>query len=371
VIHIDGSFGEGGGQVFRSALTLATVTRQPVHIERIRAKRPNPGLAPQHRTVLRALAGICSAEVFGDEIGSQEVTFHPAGEPQSGRYTFDVAQLAQGGSAGSVTLIFQALVLPLAVASGRSHLTLRGGTHVAWSPPYDALEGVYLPMLASMGLEASCSLDAWGFYPRGGGQMSAVVHGLERSGGMARKELEEGMQNPFADIDLASLELISRGELVSIRGRSVACNLPSHIAQRMGDRARGILERKGMRTDIRPMRVSGRGPGAGIFLIAEYEHTLAGFSALGRPGKPSEQVAEEVSERVLNFHTGGAVVDQHLADQLLLPLAFAGGRSSMVVARITRHLQTNAYVIQQFLPVQVEIEGQEDRPGRVYVHSAG
>lgn len=370
MIQIDGSYGEGGGQVLRTALTLSTMTRQPVHLENIRAGRSNPGLAPQHLTVLHALARICNAEVTGDEIGSQEVTYQPGGWPHAGRYTFDVAQLAQGGSAGSVTLIFQALVLPLAVASSDSRLTLRGGTHVAWSPPYDFMEGVFLPMLARMGLSASCSLDDWGFYPRGGGQISAVVNDIERSGEMDPPDIEGDERTPLKGLRLAPLDLVSRGTLKTVRGRSVACNLPSHIAQRMADRARGILQGQGLRSDIRPVRVKGRGPGAGIFLIGEYEHTLAGFSALGRPGKPSEKVAEEACERVIAFHNSGAAVDRHLADQLLLPLSLAESSSSMNVACITGHLQTNAYIIRKFLPAQIEIVGQEGQPGEVYVQGA-
>lgn len=355
MVHIDGSYGEGGGQVLRSALTLATITGQDVRLTNIRAGRPNPGLAPQHLTVLRALAHISEADVLGDALGSQEITYAPTASTRAGRYTFDVEELTRGGSAGSVTLIFQALLLPLVNSTASSRLTLRGGTHVAWSPPYDAIQESYLPTLEQMGLHADCSLDAWGFYPKGGGQMSVKIQAPDSNGGLS----------------LSPLNLHARGDLLSVRGRSVACNLPAHIAQRMGDRARSILRKADLPTDIQPVRVKGRGPGAGIFLIAEYEHTLAAFSALGRPGKPSEKVAEEVCDHVLAFHRSRAAVDEYLADQLILPMALAEGPSTMTAARITDHLRTNAHVIQKFLPVCIETEVFDDGLGEVRVHGSG
>lgn len=352
MIQIDGSYGEGGGQVLRTALTLSTITNQAVRLTNVRAGRPNPGLAPQHLTVLHALAHICSAEVSGDSLGSQQITYHPGGSPRQGEYTFDVEELARGGSAGSVTLILQALILPLAVAHGTSSLILRGGTHVAWSPPYDAIEGVYLPLLERMGLHVDCTLDAWGFYPKGGGQIAVRVHGAGQAGG----------------VDLSPLDLSTRGALRRVRGRTVACSLPAHIAQRMGDRARNVLRKAGLSTDIHPARVRGRGPGAGIFLVAEYEHTMAAFSALGRPGKPSEKVAEEACDQVLAFHGSDAVVDEHSADQLLLPMALAEGTSSMVAQRITKHLRTNAYIIRKFLPSRIDLPPDNGQAGEVRVH---
>jgi RNA 3'-terminal phosphate cyclase (ATP) len=206
-------------------------------------------------------------------------------------------------------------------------------------------------MLERMGLHVECALDAWGFYPKGGGQISARVHAAGQDGG----------------VDLSPLDLSTRGALLRVRGRSVACSLPAHIAQRMGDRTRNVLGKAGLPTDIQPVRVSGRGPGAGIFLVAEYEHALAAFSVLGRPGKPSEKVAEEACDRVLAFHESDAVVDEHSADQLLLPMALARGTSSMVAQRITKHLRTNAYIIQKFLPARMNLPPDNKQAGEVRV----
>ncbi len=231
MIEIDGAFGEGGGQVVRTALTLSALTGQPAHIRRIRANRRTPGLAPQHLTGVRALARLCQADVQGAGLRSTEVVFRPRSEPQAGDYQVDVAEAAQGGSAGAVTLVFQTLLFPLLFAVGTSHLTLKGGTHVAWSPPFDYVAQVYLPTLARMGGEVTCQLDAWGFYPRGGGQLTATVAGLESS-------QAEGMATSLARDPLKSLTLTERGDLQRVQGVAVACNLPAHIAQRMANRAR-------------------------------------------------------------------------------------------------------------------------------------
>jgi len=351
MVEIDGSFGEGGGQVLRTALILSTLIGRPVCIDRIRAGRQHPGLAPQHLTGVLALADICDAEVKGAEIGSTKVVFQPRSRPRPGSYTFDVARAAPGGSAGSVTLILQTLLLPLSFASAASRLVLRGGTHVAWSPPFDYGSGVFLPTVGRMGIHAECRLEAWGFYPVGGGQIAVDVH-------------------PAAG-PLLPLTLDERGALRRVQGTAVACNLPSHIPQRMASRARRVLENAGLPADITPRRERGPGPGAGLFLIAEYEKALAGFSALGKKGKPSVQVADEACRELLAHHRQEAPVDRHLADQVLLPAALADGRSEFRTECVTAHLLTNAHIIRQFVPAQIRIDGEEGQAGRVVVQGAG
>jgi len=347
LIEIDGSYGEGGGQVLRTALALSAITGQPVRIEHIRAGRRKPGLAPQHLTGVLALAEVCNAEVSGAAIGSTQLLFQPRSQPRPGAYVFDVAVAAGRGSAGSVTLLLQTLLLPLALVEGESRLTLKGGTHVPWSPPFDYLARAYLPTIARMGVRAECRLDAWGFYPAGGGQVTVDIHG----GGK----------------ELAPLSLLERGNLKRIRGAAVACNLPADIAQRMANRARNVLADAGLQADVTPARERGAGPGAGVFLVAEYEHSLAGFSALGAKGKPSEQVADEACRDLLAHHAARAPVDEHLADQLLLPMALAAGRSEFRAARVTQHLLTNAHIIQQFIPARIEIGGSEEEPGTIVI----
>lgn len=372
--EIDGSMGEGGGQVLRTALSIAALTGRGVRIANIRANRPNPGLSPQHLTAVRALAKVCEARLSGDELRSGEVIFQPQRPPKGGEYRFDVREHAQGGSAGSATLILQALLIPLLATRGTSRVELRGGTHVAWSPPFDYISKVYLHVLSQMGIETECELTAWGFYPVGGGKLEALVGGLgSEGGGRDRPQMEQVSGTDRESgclLPIKSLRLTQRGELRRVYGRAVAANLPAHIPQRMADRARNLLTQDGIRVEIEPLRVRGEGPGAGIFLIGEYENIHAGFSALGEKGKPSEHVAEEAFQRFSQFDESSAPVDQHLADQLLLPMALAGGRSEMSVQTVTGHLQTNAQLIRELCQRDITVQGEEGEAGRVIVNSA-
>lgn len=338
MITIDGSYGEGGGQVLRTSLTLAMLTGQTVQIEHIRAGRPKPGLAAQHLTAVRVAAAICDATVSGDEMGSQQLRFQPGGPPGAGDYAFDVAQVRGAGSAGSVSLVLQTVLLPLALASGPSRLTLRGGTHVAWSPPFPYLQEVYLPTVARLGLQVTLELKGWGFYPVGGGEIVARVAGNAPG--------------------VRSLSLTGRGPLQRIWGTAVASNLPAHIAQRMANRARNLLAREDLTTNLQARRVRTNGPGAGIFLLTEYEHGVrAGFTAYGRKGLPAERVARAACRDLLRHHHSGAPVDMHLADQLVLPLAMADGVSHFTTCRVLEHLRTNMWVVEQFAQARFEVAG--------------
>jgi RNA 3'-terminal phosphate cyclase (ATP) len=353
MVVIDGSYGEGGGQVLRSALTLAALSGQPTRIEHIRAGRSRPGLRPQHLTAVRAAAAVCEARLEGDELGSQAVTFEPAGPPASGSYTFDVAAVTRRGSAGSVALLAQTVLLPLALAEGDSDLTLRGGTHVPWAPPAAYLEHVFLPLLERMGVRAQLDLVRWGFYPAGGGEIQVRV------GGQAEP--------------LCPIVLSERKELQRIWGTAAVMNLPSHIPQRMADRARNVLAGAGLCARVEPLRLHGAGPGAGIFLFAEYtawptgEGVAAGFTAYGRKGLPAERVAEDACEQLLLHHRSGAPADPHLADQLVLPMALADGESRVRTPRVSRHLLTNVWVVQRFLARDVRVEGEMGAPGTLIV----
>jgi RNA 3'-terminal phosphate cyclase (ATP) len=328
---IDGAYGEGGGQILRTAITLAAITGRPVGIENIRANRPNPGLAAQHVTAVRAVAEICRATVTGVEIGSQAIDFAPGGPPDAGTYSFDVAAARQGGSAGATTLVAAAVVPPLSLTAGESTVTIRGGTHMAWSPPFDYMRDVWLPALAQIGIDGSAELSTWGWFPAGGGEIHLTIHG--------RAATAE---------PLMPLTLTEPGKLRRISGRAVAANLPAHIPQRMVDRARALLPEAALPVNLVAERVRAKCPGAGIFLIAEYDAICCGFSALGEVGKPSETVAEEAVDGLRAHQASGAALDIHLADQILLPLAFAGGISEFTVPHASRHLETNAHVIEQF-----------------------
>jgi len=346
-VTIDGSYGEGGGQVLRTALTLSTIAGRPMRIEHIRAGRGNPGLRPQHLTAVRAAAAICQADLEGDDLGSQTVTFAPNEPVQPGEYVFDVTEAAEDGSAGSLGLVLQTILLPLALAEEDSLLTLRGGTHVAWAPSISYIEHVFLPALEQMGIRAEVDLSRWGFYPVGGGEVHIQIEGRKNT--------------------LKPLALTERGDLRRIWGIAAVTNLPSHIPQRMANRAHNVLAEEGLRAKVEPRRLRGAGPGAGIFLFVEYEHVTAGFTAYGRKGLPAERVAEAACEDLLSHHHSGAPVDAYLADQLVLPMALADGDSRLVTSQITQHLLANVWVVQQFLPTLLEIEGQESGAGALTV----
>ena len=330
-VIIDGAHGEGGGQILRTALSLSAITGCPLRIERIRALRRNPGLAAQHLTAVRAAAALCGAQLSGDTLGSTCLDFAPQAPVTAGDYIFDVSLVREGGSAGAVMLVLQTVLLPLAFAGSDSEVELHGGTHMAWSPPFDYVRDVWLPMLSRLGVEASVELANWGWYPVGKGEVRARIRGLGGHPAMLRP-----------------LELEKRGSLRRIFGRAVAANLPAHIPQRMADRARTLLAVLGVDLFIEPLRVHAACPGAGLFLTAEYANLNCGFSAIGAIGKPSEQVAEKAAGALLDHHASGAALDRHLGDQILLPLCFSSDPSRFSVQEITRHLETNAWLIERF-----------------------
>jgi RNA 3'-phosphate cyclase len=333
---IDGSHGEGGGQILRTSLSLAALRGQAVRIEKIRAQRSKPGLRPQHLTALKALAAVTQAEVSGDAIGSTSLTFKPH-SISSGNYTFDVAQHTP--SAGSVTLIAQALLPVLMRAGAPSTLILQGGTHVPWSPPAHYLSEVFLPALQEMGVSVGLELHSWGWYPSGGGEIRLRI---------------QPRQN------LSPVTWMKQPEVSQFQGLSAGANLPEHIINRQRQRLRS---RWGDSIAIQELPVSGRGPGTLVFLWGPH----AGFSALGKRGKRAEAVADEAAEAFTAFQDRQAAVDKHLADQILLYLALAGGRSEFSTEAITSHLLTNIWVIEQFLGKIFKVRGTLGERGEIQV----
>jgi RNA 3'-terminal phosphate cyclase (ATP) len=345
-VTIDGSQGEGGGQIVRTSLALSVLLGRELVLFNIRAGRSKPGLQPQHLTAVRAAASISHAEVEGGAIGSTAIRFAPRG-CYPGHYLFDVAEIR--GSAGSVSLVFQTVLLPLAFAGAPSTLTLRGGTHVPWSPPGDYISQVFLPTLASMGLTASLELRQAGFYPPGGG-------------------LLEGSIAPLSG--LQPLALTQRGALQRLTAVIRTAKLPGHVAERMAARVTNRLPARKLRVDA--AEVEALSPGAWCQLVAEYKGSLAGFNSIGELRKPAERVADEALDAYEAFERTGAAVDMHLADQLLLPLSLAEGRSRFATEAVTQHLLTNAEVIRHFLPDgTIEIRGKKGQPGSVEVAGCG
>jgi len=340
MLHLDGSQGEGGGQIVRTSLSLSALRGEPVKISNIRAGRAKPGLRPQHLTALEALARVTRAEVTGAALGSRELTFRPR-HVQGGHYVFDVA--AKTGSAGAVTLVAQALLPPLLAARQAASLTLKGGTHVPWSPPAHYLMQVFFPALAELGAEVAMSLGRWGWYPRGGGDLTLAVH-------------PPGSFSPC--------EWLTPPDPGEFHGLSAGSRLPAHVIQRQ---ARRLRERLGGGLPVAEVAAESLDPGSFVFLWGP----RAGFHALGARGKPAEKVADEAADDFLRFHSRGAAIDRHLADQIVLYLAQARGPSVFTTDEVTLHLLTNLWVIEQFLGPIFQLQGNEGEPGKIMVTGQG
>lgn len=349
MIDIDGSQGEGGGQVLRTSLALSVLTGKPIRLVNVRAGRRNPGLAPQHLACVLAAQEICDAAVEGAAIESTRLLFEPRRAATAGRYLFDVSRMAGRGSAGAVTLLLQAVLLPLALADGQSELVLRGGTHVDWSPPVHYVRWVLLPTLARMELAATIEHVKWGWYPQGGGEVRVAIEGGAK---------------------LRGIDLLDRGEVIGLDGLAVAGNLPAHIPQRIAGRANNLLRAAGLPAVVEPQRTGGTSTGVGIFLGLAYANARAGFSALGRIGKPSEKVADEAAHALIDHHNQSAALDPHLPDQLLPALALADGPSALSTQEVTSHTLTNIAVIRHFIDRPITVDGAEGRPGVVQVSEA-
>jgi RNA 3'-terminal phosphate cyclase (ATP) len=347
MLTLDGAHGEGGGQILRTALSLSAVLVRPFRLINVRAQRRRPGLMPQHLSAVRALAAITGAAVSGDVLESREIEFSPSHPPRPGQYLFDVVDAAQHGSAGSVTLILQTLIVPMAMAGGESTVIVRGGTHVEWSPPFDFLADCYLPVLRRVGFQADARLERPGWYPVGGGEVHCKILG----GAKGRLE---------------PMQVMVPGSLRRIKGQALGTNVPDHVPQRMMGRAHALLSSLGVPLEINIRHVAGPGSGTGLFLMADYDAMAAGFSGFGRRGKPAETVAEEAVTSLLEHHRSGAAVEAHLSDQLLLPLSLAAGPSEFTTTGASRHLMTNAWVIQQFGVAEVTVSG--SAPCRVRVN---
>lgn len=341
-VEIDGSYGEGGGQILRTSLALSALTGRPLRITNIRAGRPKPGLAAQHLTAVRAAAAVCSADVAGDHFGSKGVEFRP-GRVGRGSWEFDVA--AERGSAGATSLVLQAVLPAVLVGAGEGSITVHGGTNVPWSPSFEYLLHVFAPCLRLMGAELELDRPRAGFYPHGGGTIKA------------RARLDGRLQ---------PLQLAERGALGEIIIHSVTSDrLPAHIGRRQVEGCRrglGAFADEAGRLRTVDERPPSGGPGTAVLAAARAAGGMAGFTAIGRRGRPAERVGREAGEQLAQFLRTGAALDERLSDQILIYAALADGPSTWTTPRITEHFQTNAYVIRQF--VAVSIEWEEEMPER-------
>lgn len=320
MVELDGSQGEGGGQILRTALSLSMITGTPFAIERIRAGRSRPGLLRQHLTAVQAAAEICGAGVTGAVAGSRSLRFVP-GEIRAGDYRFAI------GTAGSCTLVLQTLLPALCFAAAPSTLRISGGTHNPGAPPADFLIRSWLPLLRRMGVAMDIELLRHGFYPAGGGELRAAVA-------------------PLAGWRPLSLE--GRGDLRAVRAIGVVAGVPAEVARRETRRAAGQLGALAEELRVLP---AGEGPGNVLMIELDYPEVTELFSCCGERGLPAETVADRAAREARRFRDSGAAVGEHLADQLLLPMGLAGA-GSFTTPVLSSHLRTNVEVIERFLPIK-------------------
>ncbi len=335
-VHIDGTQGEGGGQILRTALSLSAITGRSLSVERVRGGRRKPGLMRQHLTCLRAVAEICGGQVQGAELRASDFRFEP-GAIRGGAYQFDV------GSAGAVGLVLQTVLPVLLHADGPSSVRITGGTHVNFSPSVHALKDSFVPVLREMGAKVELELERFGFNPAGGGSILATI--------------EPGALQPVQRLD--------RGPVSSVEVNVAICGVPRHVARR---EAQVLCHALHLNPDLaRIETVESQGPGNALWVTLRHGpqgEQFTVFDAVGQKGRRAEQVAKTLSRRIQRWQHSDTAVDEYLADQLLLPMALAGG-GAFRTRTMSRHAQTNILVIQRFLDVAFACTQESERAVRV------
>lgn len=337
MLVIDGSEGEGGGQILRTALALSLRTGTPFNIERIRARRSKPGLRRQHLTAVRAAAEVGGARIEGAEVGSTELFFEP-GKVKPGGYRFDV------GSAGSTTLVLQTVLPALIQAREPTDLTIEGGTHNPHAPPYEFIAQCYLPLVARMGPQFRCELIRPGFYPAGGGKFKIRISPVRR---------------------LSRLDILDRGPIQRWHAKATVALLDRSIAERELRVLGSELSLPANSMEIEEIGES-RCPGNYVSLEVKSDNLTEVFTGFGQKGVPAETVAQKLVTEVRSYLEADVPVDPYLADQLVLPMALAGGGSFKTVEP-TSHLMTNIRMIRKFIDILIEVERVAERQWTVNI----
>lgn len=318
MITIDGSEGEGGGQVLRNACALSLVTGQPFTIEKIRAGRDQPGLMRQHLTAIEAARAIGGAECEGLELGSNRIVFKP-GRVTPGDYHFAV------GTAGSTALVLQTVLIPLALADKPSHLVIEGGTHASMAPPFDFIAKCFLPIFEQMGPRVSARIKRYGFFPRGGGRIEVDIE----------------------PAPLRRIECIERGESKSRAGTVLFASLEGKIPERIRKATLKSLPEWDQDSITLRELPADQGPGTALMLEARFEHATEVVSGFGKLGLSAERIGRTAGKRMAGYEASGAFAGPYLQDQLLLPMALAGG-GAFTSVKISQHTRTAADIIAMF-----------------------
>ncbi|MFC1758489.1 RNA 3'-terminal phosphate cyclase [Planctomycetota bacterium] len=331
MIEIDGSFGEGGGQILRSSVALSAITQTPIVVTNIRANRRKPGLMRQHFAAISAAKEVCAAKVEGLELHSTALTFDP-GKIRSGNFHFSI------GTAGSTSLVLQTVMLPLLLAEGTSCVRLEGGTHNPMTPPFNFISKCFVPQVARMGADVDLSLERYGFVPAGGGIVTARINPIER---------------------WRPLELTERGEAESRAVRAVSSGIPKSIVRRELKQIQAKTDWPWTEFSAEPDVVSG-GPGNVVSIELQHANVGAVFTGFGRVGRRAEVVATDALKEARVYMESDTPVCEHLADQLLLPMAIAADRgkttSRFVTHVVSSHTETHMDLIKRFMPVSINVK---------------
>ena len=340
LVELDGSHGEGGGQILRSALALSILTGRPFKLVNIRANRSKPGLQPQHLMSVRAAGTISGAVYKGASVGSAVLYFEP-NAVKPGKYHFDIR------TAGATTLVLHTIYLPLALRGDQAtEITITGGTHNAHAPCYHFLETTWAAYMARLGIRVELEMIRPGFYPRGGGEIRAVIHPCPRVKG---------------------LHLTTCPELTTAGGFSAYAGLPESVGKRQARRLAVRLKAEGVESHIPIAEWQAANPGTVAAVIFRQAPVPPLFFGLGERGKPAESVADDAADEAIRFRESGCPVDEHSADQLLLPLAFSLDASEYRTAHISRHLTTNIATVLRFVDRTITLDADEGRHGTVRI----
>jgi len=342
MIEIDGSYGEGGGQILRTALSLSCLLNKPFRMFDIRKARKKPGLMPQHLTCVRAMQLLSNAAVTGDYPGSTELRFSPK-EAKGGDFSFDI------GTAGSTMLVLQTIIPYLVMLNNKTAVILKGGTHVPFSPSFHYIKEVFLPFLERLGIKMQLNIESYGFYPKGGGRIRAEI---------------------FPVKEIRPLKIIERGDIISLSGHSCVGNLPVSIAERQRNAMlEKIYEVKDFRcpVDIKLHEAPTPGQGTFIFLCSQSDNSVAGFTSLGERGKKAEAVGRDAAIEFLQYYSSNTALDPHMADQIVPYLSLSREASAFSASRITGHLMTNLWVTGLFHKFHYSIKGELGMPGEVNI----
>ncbi len=315
--EVDGSFGEGGGQILRTAITISSILKKPVRVSNIRANRSNPGLRPQHITAVKVLADMCEAEVENLEMGASWISFNPEERAESS-LSFDI------GTAGSITLLLTATVPAASLNGVGCDLELIGGTDVKWSPTLDYFRRVVLPAYRLIGIDCNIEMVRRGYYPQGGGKVKVRVKSSK---------------------NLKPIDVVSR-DIPPPSAISICSNLPRNVAERqMSSALNYLFEQNVSWSDMKIEEADAVSPGSSMLLYSVGEKgPFIGADSIGERGKPAEKVGKQAAQLFLREYSSGAPIDMHMGDMLVTPLFLAEGESKFRVSTVTQHMQTNLHV---------------------------